>query len=36
MKKFKLTMEDLYAWFLIGAGIGSVIYIICKVIEWTV
>lgn len=35
MKKFKLTMEDLYAWLFIGAGVGSIIYIISKVIEWT-
>lgn len=35
MKKFKLTMEDLYAWLFIGAGVGSIIYIIGKVIEWT-
>lgn len=35
MKKFKITMEDLYAWLLIIAGVGSIIYIICKVIEWT-
>lgn len=34
MKKFKITMEDLYAWLLISAGIGSIIYVICKVIEW--
>ena len=35
MKKFKLTMEDLYAWLLIGAGIFSLIYIIYKIVEWT-
>lgn len=35
MKKFKITMEDLYAWLLISAGIGSVIYIIYKIVEWT-
>ena len=35
MRKPKMTMEDLYAWLFIGAGVGSIIYIICKVIEWT-
>ena len=35
MRKPKMTMEDLYAWFLIGTGVGSVIYIIYKVVEWT-
>lgn len=35
MKKFKPTMEDLYAMFFICTGIGSLIYIICKVVEWT-
>ncbi len=35
MRKQKITMEDLYAWFLIGTGIGSIVYMIYKVIEWT-
>lgn len=35
MKKFKLTMEDLYAWLFIGAGTVSLIYIIYKIVEWT-
>lgn len=35
MKKFKITMEDLYAWLLISAGIGSLVYIVYTVIKWT-
>ena len=35
MKKFKLTMEDLYALLFIGTGIGSLIFIIHKIMEWT-
>ncbi len=35
MKKFKITMEDLYALIFIGTGIASLIYIIYNIVEWT-